>query len=239
MTPQPPAPVRLPPIAPPVHGSTAAREASPPRQPTATAVTVAAAAVLLGAAGILIGLLLSRQGSNTSAPTPPVTVPGPTVTQSAPRPEPPQTRTVTRAPPRSATSAAPNLSPDPDAAAAAQLRQLADNDRPLVKAELSDLWVPQLSSKRPGIVDDGIVWDNVHIRQEHLALRQRYDAKLLWSGDWSTFDAPNFWVTVVPVTFDSPEGALGWCTDQGFDSWHCIAKLISTTHPVPGSTATG
>ena len=95
-----------------------------------------------------------------------------------------------------------------------------------------------MSSKRPGVVDDGVVWDNARTLQEFLGFRQQYNAKLLWSGDWSTFNAPNFWVTVVPVTFSTSDGALQWCKAQGFDSWHCLAKLVSTTHPIAGSTAT-
>jgi serine/threonine-protein kinase len=128
---------------------------------------------------------------------------------------------------------------DPEEAAAVQLTRIAAADRPLVSTQLADLWIPQLSSKRPGVVDDGIVWDNTSTLQEYLKFQQRYDAKLLWSGDWSTFDGRNFWVTVVPVTFSSPDGALQWCTDNGFDSWHCLAKVVSTTRPIDGSTKIG
>ncbi len=102
---------------------------------------------------------------------------------------------------------------------------------------VDDLRVPQLSSKRPGVVDEGVVWNNALTLEEHLRLRQRYGAKLLWSGDWSTFDAPNFWVTIAPISFPDASGALAWCTYQGFDRDHCYAKLISKTHAVSGSTA--
>ena len=118
-----------------------------------------------------------------------------------------------------------------------QLRQFASDDLNLVSSQGADLWVPQLSSKRPGVVDEGVVWDNSLTLQEHLRLRQRYGAKLLWSGDWSTFDAPNFWVTIAPITYPTPSGALQWCTYQGFDRDHCYAKLISKTHGIKGSTA--
>lgn len=83
-----------------------------------------------------------------------------------------------------------------------------------------------------------MVWDNTLALQEHLQLRQRYNAKLLWTGDWSTFDGRNFWVTVVPLTFSDSSGALLWCATQGFDRDHCIAKIVSNTRPVAGSTAT-
>ena len=118
-----------------------------------------------------------------------------------------------------------------------QLRQIANGDRPFVSVRLADRWVPQLSSKRPGVVDQGIVWDNATTLQEHLQLRERYHARLLWSGEWSTFSVPNFWVTVAGITFPTSAGALEWCTSQGFDRNHCFAKIVSTTYPVEGSTA--
>ncbi|MDT5224772.1 MAG: serine/threonine kinase PknH, partial [Mycobacterium sp.] len=100
-----------------------------------------------------------------------------------------------------------------------------------------DRWVPQLSSKRPGVVDNGVTWDNAMALQEHLRLRQQYGARLLLSGNWSTFSESNFWVTVADVTFANSAGALMWCRSKGFDRDHCIAKIVSTTHPVAGSTA--
>jgi serine/threonine kinase PknH len=126
---------------------------------------------------------------------------------------------------------------DPEAAGLERLRELAASDRPYVSDVLADRWVPQLRSKRPGVVDDGIIWDNARTLQEHLALLSRYSAKLLWSGDWSTFSAPDFWVTIVPLTFSESSGALAWCSAHGLDSDHCLAKLVSTTHEVSGSTA--
>lgn len=192
------------------------------------------AAVLLGAVGMIIGLLMSKKGTDTAgppAPPPPVTITVPTVIQTE-SPSPAPTRTVNRTQPPAAT---PGV--DPEVQSLAQLRQIAENDRGFVRSQLADIWVPQLSSKRPGIFDEGVVWDNVRTLDEHVRLRQRYGARLLWSGDWSTFDAPNFWVTVAPVTFSTAEGALRWCTGEGFDPLHCYAKLVSTTHPIPGSTA--
>jgi serine/threonine kinase PknH len=70
------------------------------------------------------------------------------------------------------------------------------------------------------------VWDNASILQEHLGLRQRYGAQLLWSGDWSTFSAPDYWVTVAPLRFLNSSDATAWCRDQGFDTDHCYATQI-------------
>lgn len=194
-----------------------------------TAVGVAVA-LLIGGLGLVIGLVAERNSSNpetpTAAPPVPYTNPVPTYeTESPPLPTQPA-----RAPSTTTT-------PEPQEPVQ-RLRQIASDDRPFVSAQLADRWVPQLSSKRPGVVDNGVVWDNAMTLREHLQLRQRYpDVRLLWSGDWSTFSAPDFWVTVAGITFADPAGPLAWCRSQGFDRDHCAAKLISTTHPEPGSTA--
>lgn len=151
---------------------------------------------------------------------------GPDPTASPPPPKPPPTRTVTVTP-----------TPDVERQSLARLRTLADEDRFLVAMNLADRWIPQISSKRVGLVAEGITWDNEAILDEHLQLRSIYpDVKLLWSGDWSTFDGQNFWVTVVGLHSYNPYEVLGWCTEQGFDRDNCIAKMVSTTHPVAGST---
>ena len=131
----------------------------------------------------------------------------------------------------------PTLAPVPQDPAQ-QLRQIANGDGPFVYANLTDRWVPQFSSKRPGVHDGGVTWNNAMTLQEHLQLRRRYpDVRLLWLGDWSTFSASNYWVTVAGITFADSAGALAWCRYQGFDRDHCAAKVISTTLPVAETTA--
>jgi serine/threonine-protein kinase len=115
---------------------------------------------------------------------------------------------------------------------------LVNADHPIVASQLADRWVPQLSSKRLGLVAEGITWNNAAILREHLQLRQQYlDTRLLWSGDWSTFSDGDFWVTIAGVSFPDSASALAWCRNQSLDRDHCYAKLVSTTHPVEGSTA--
>nr|WP_082956010.1 serine/threonine-protein kinase [Mycobacterium sp. E3339] len=127
---------------------------------------------------------------------------------------------------------------DPESASLAQLRRIANQDHPYVTDWLADRWVPQISSKRVGIVAEGTVWNNAKILSEHLQLRAQFpEARLLWSADWSTFDAPDFWVTIAGDTFPDAAGALTWCSRKNLDRDHCYAKLVSTTHPVHGSTA--
>jgi serine/threonine protein kinase len=198
----------------------------PSRKPVVLTVIGVATALLVGGIGVVIGLLANRNSGtepSTSAlipysnPVPTNYGTGPSTTHPVQVPT-----TVTSAP------------QDP----VQQLRQIANSDRSSVYTQLADRWVPQLSSKRPGVVDNGVVWDNAMTLQEYLQLRQRYpNVRLLWSGDWSTFSGSDFWVTVAGITFPDAAGALQWCRGQGFGRDHCTAKIISTTHPVAGSTA--
>jgi hypothetical protein len=123
--------------------------------------------------------------------------------------------------------------PDSEQDSVRQLQQLASSDRPFVQENLAGWWIPQLSSKsstEPWTVDpeDGVTYDPARILSEHQLLRQKYPGivRLLWAGNWSTFSAPNFWVTVVADTFPESAGALAWCTSHGFDRDHCTATHL-------------
>jgi hypothetical protein len=136
-------------------------------------------------------------------------------------------------------ASAPLLPPTVDlpAATADALRRQANSDRAFIVANLNNRWVAQLSSKQRGLVADGRVWSDQAILDEFLALRLRFsDVRLLWSGEWSVFSDPSWWVTVAAATFPGPAEANAWCGAQGFDGDHCFAKLISTTAPPDGST---
>ncbi|OBG66452.1 serine/threonine protein kinase [Mycobacterium sp. E1715] len=191
-------------------------------------ISIGIAVALVGGVGVVIGLL-AHQDSNGSEPSAAPLVPysNPIFTTSP-------TESSSTSPSTQAHTTVTSAPQDPTQ----ELRQIAADDRPWVSAQLTDRWVPQLSSKRPGVVDNGQVWDNAMTLQEHLQLRQRFsNVRLLWSGDWSTFSAPDFWVTIAGITFPDSAGALAWCGNQGFDRDHCAAKIVSTTHPVAGSTA--
>ncbi len=143
-----------------------------------------------------------------------------------------QPSTTTR--PSTTTSTTPNT----EQAALAQLQATAAHDRSSVPV---DQWVAQLSSKKPGTEDDGIVYDNSAIWSHFLRMRQSYaqrkiDLALLWSGDWSTFDGRDYWVIITAGTFRTPDDALAWCRSEQYTWDDCVAKLVSTTHPVAGST---
>ena len=125
----------------------------------------------------------------------------------------------------------------PDQAALTALQDLAASDRGAVARDLENRWAPQISSKRPGLYAEGITWTPSEILREHLSLRQRYpDVKLVWSGDWRTFNDPDWWVTTVGLPYPTADGALGWCANNGFDADHCYAKIISRTRGVDGTT---
>ena len=125
----------------------------------------------------------------------------------------------------------------PDDAALATLNDLVASDRSYVAQNLADRWIPQISSKRPGLVAEGITWAPTDILREHLALRQRYDnVRLVWSGEWNTFSEPNWWVTVVGSPSQEPESALNWCVSAQRDADHCYAKIVSTTRGTDGTT---
>ena len=154
----------------------------------------------------------------------------PTATTAPPKssPKPPPSRTPTRTVP---------VTPDVDTVSLNRLRAIAADDRRYVSSYFTDIWVPQISSKREGLEAEGTVWDNAQILEEHLRLREQYpDVRLLWSGDWSTFDGRNFWVTIVGLKSPYYTDVLGWCRDQGFDRNHCFAKMVSTWRPVEGTT---
>lgn len=143
--------------------------------------------------------------------------------------------------PTTTTRSSTPPTPDPEQAALSRLQSIAASDRELAAKYLTDEWVPQVSSKYDGLHAEGIVWDYVAILNEHLALRQKWgndpSVLLLSSPDWSTFDTQHgYWVTVAGLYSPDYRVALGWCRDQHRDSDHCFAKLISTTHPVEGST---
>lgn len=137
-----------------------------------------------------------------------------------------------------ATTPSPPQFGSPDSAATVGLRALADADGRVVGRDLQQWWIPQVSSKRPGLVAEGITWTNADILREHLALRQRFSqARLVWSGDWTSFSEPNWWVTIVGVPMSTPQEANGWCDAQGLDAGHCFAKMISSVLGPEGTTS--
>lgn len=130
--------------------------------------------------------------------------------------------------------------PDPVPTDENSARQMLDSqlasDRAKVEA-LTERWVPQLSSKRPGLVVNGTTFDYRAIWSDFSSLAARYPgAMLLWSGDYSSFRLQDFWVTIAPESFDTGAMANGWCDSVGLDRDNCYAKRITHTGSYADST---
>jgi hypothetical protein len=179
-------------------------------------VALAAFALVLGAGGVVTWTTLTHR---TGPPAPPSLLPT----------QPPAEIFTNRAtdPPSGVNS---------EDAALDQLTRQISLDRPQVQSELAEKWVPQLSSKRLDLVADGISYHYTEILKDHLALRSTYNARLVWSGDWSTFNRGDFYVTVAPVPFSTPVEANAWCDRQALDSNNCFAKRLSAVAGPVGST---
>jgi hypothetical protein len=126
--------------------------------------------------------------------------------------------------------AAPALPPGTtvDSQSYAGLRSMQGSDSPSVQRDVADRWVPQLSSKRVGLVADGITWQNADILKAQFDYRARYpQSRLLWSGDWSSFSVTDWWITVVGIPFPDAAGANAWCDAQRLAKDHCFAKRVT------------
>jgi hypothetical protein len=170
----------------------------------------------------------SATASTTEVVQPPVTVTS----------EETQTQTVTVTPTPSSTTSAPTYYP-PTGSSLQQLQRQVRIDHDPVLQGANNQWMPQLGSKKLGTLADGKSYSYDDILANYYQLKQKYPgARLLWSGDWSTFGEADYWVTVANIATPTSDQALSWCrTNVGPDNNNCYAKLISTTHPVEESTA--
>lgn len=187
------------------------------RGPLVAALT--ALVLLLGGTGVTAWLTLAH---DTNTPT-----------LSSPSPTPPSSQSQAEI---STSYAAPPSGADSEDAALDQLTQQIALDLPQVRSQLAETWVPQLSSKQPGLVVEGVSYGYTDILNDHLVLRSTYSARLVWSGDWSSFREGDFYITVAAVSFSTPEEANAWCDRQAIDSDNCFAKLLSTIAGPNGST---
>jgi serine/threonine-protein kinase len=122
------------------------------------------------------------------------------------------------APPPTFVLPTPTWYPQEDAAA--RLARIAAADAPFVNGVLDGNWVAQLSSKRPGTIDDGKSYTSLDILNEHLELRAEYNAKLLTKK--------GYWVTVAPIVFPDQASAANWCNSTGRATpYHCFATLLN------------
>ncbi|MGH3812399.1 MAG: hypothetical protein ACRDUV_08075 [Pseudonocardiaceae bacterium] len=179
-------------------------------------VALTALALVLGGAGVVTWVTLTHRTDPPASPRP------------LPTPPPADVSTG------EATEPTPAVNSDGDALE--RLTRQLSLDRPQVHSELAERWVPQLSSKKLGLVTNSVSYGYPEILNDHLALRSSYSARLVWSGDWSTFGRGDFYVTVAPVSFNTPAEANAWCDRQAIDTDNCFAKRLSTVAGPTGST---
>lgn len=123
-----------------------------------------------------------------------------------------------------------------DAAAKAALDDEVARDKAAAE-QLVDNWVPQLSSKRPGLFADDVTYDYVRIWQNFQQLRESYPTVLLiWSGNYTSFELKDFYVTIVPEPYSDGAAANEWCDGENIDVDNCYAKLLSHTSGPTGTT---
>lgn len=125
-----------------------------------------------------------------------------------------------------------------DGVAEAVLKEIRDADYGYVADSIANRWVSQISSKKPGLVVDGKTLSSADVLQDHLDLRSQYGgARLVWSGQWSTFSSPDWWVTVVGPPRLAAGEANRWCDAEGFGIDDCFAKFVSSIFGAEGTTA--
>lgn len=194
--------------------------AAPAGSSSAPWVVAAAGIVVVAVIGALAVVLLRP----SSVATPVVTTPAPVTVTAAPS-------TVYSSPSSSSSS-----SSTWDGGGTSTLQAIVDSDRNAMEG-FDGLWVPQLSSKQPGTVDNGTTYDASSIYANYQGLVASHtNVRLLWSGDWSVYRESDYWVAVYGQGFTTAAGANAWCDAQGFAADDCFAKRLSHTAGPAGTT---
>ncbi|MDD7941989.1 hypothetical protein PHK61_26590 [Actinomycetospora lutea] len=150
---------------------------------------------------------------------------------------------MTTAPAPVTVTVAPSTSPSTSSssssgveATTATLQAVVDADRNAMEG-FDGMWVPQLSSKKSGTVDNGTVYDASSIYRHYESLVSgETNVRMLWSGDWSVYRESDYWVVVAGEGFATAAGANAWCDARGFPADDCFAKRLSHTAGPAGST---
>jgi serine/threonine-protein kinase len=181
---------------------------------------------------VAVVAVVDNMSTTTSGASAGQTYTAPTVTQQAPAAE-GYDQTTAPEPPVTTES---SLAPTDPVSAKAELDRLVAADRGAVES-LVGQWVPQLSAKRPGLVANGITYDYVTILADFRANQARYpDARLLFSGEYTSFKFADFWITVVPQPYSDGPSANGWCDAAAIPPDDCYAKMISHSQGYDGAT---
>ncbi|WP_285634145.1 hypothetical protein [Lentzea sp. NBRC 102530] len=174
---------------------------------------------------VIVFALAAQDGSTRNTAGTPSAGPTPPAWQT--------TAPVTTVPPTTTTQ--PDVFTS-DALARQALDQRVARDRASVNA-LVGVWIPQLSSKKYGLVVNSATFGYQEIWADYRAVQRRYpEALLLWSGEFASYDGKDFWVTVVPRTFSEGAEANSWCDAQGIGKDDCYAKKLLLTGTSAGTT---
>lgn len=179
-------------------------------------------ATVVGMATLAVGLLLGSTllGPDTGVrPSPPQTAGAPAGTGTAPVPEP--------------VDASSPATP----AAGDELQEISAADTAQAMDDMQDTWVVQLSAKQEGLRTEGRIWSEEDILAEFEQNQAEHSrVMLLWSGDWSTFQFNDYWITVLDEPYDTADDALATCDALGIDRNHCFARKLSTTEGPDAAT---
>lgn len=187
-------------------------------------IVVTAAVVALIAAGVVVFVLprfetTADAGPSTVGAAPPLSSAEPTT----------ETTTTTTTEPTTTT---------PTAATAADLAQEVATDHNTAES-LVGQWVPQISSKRLGLVVDGVTFGYPEIMADFQTLKARYpQAFMVKSDDYTNFSGKDFWVTLVATSFGTADETNAWCDQQGFAEQDCYASRLMHTGGPAGNSKT-
>lgn len=202
-----------------------------PNNPAGLIVAVLAAVLVVAAAGLGSAFAATHHWAAGSAePAPGLNLV--TTQPTAPATDPADPSTGPATTPESSAPAQPASESQAQAALNAEVAQDLPGAQQLVGS-----WVPQLSSKKPGLVANGVTYDYLAIWQDFQKLKSQYPmALLIWSGDFSTYQSADFWVTIVAQPYSDGTSANGWCDNASIDANDCYAKLLSHTAGPTGAT---
>jgi serine/threonine-protein kinase len=198
----------------------------PPAQPRHSApralllpIVAGVAVLALATTGVVV-FLLPRSTSQAQTPA--------TTSSSAPATTTTISTTVT-----TTTETTTTTTPTPPTEADLQQQATADHD---TVETLVGQWVPQISSKKVGLVVAGKEFGYPEIMADFTALKSRYpQAVLLNSNDYTNFSGKDFWVTVQATTFGTADDANAWCDQQGFAADDCAASRLMHTGGTAGN----
>ena len=190
---------------------------SPRRNPWAMIALGAAVVVALAVTGVLLLQPSSAAQDEASGPT---IVPAPTTT--AP---------TSTGYGRSTTTPYSNTGGGESAvvSAASQLRSTEIANAPQVD-RLEGYWIAQISSKRDGLVADGIIYDEAAILALHQQLARQYPDVVLFESDrFASYSSSGFWISAVAIPYAAAADANAWCDRAGLSADACFAKRLSQT----------